>query len=378
MSWVRQGDTLGSDSRVLALEPGFTGPTSRASVLGVVMQLASLSALNGLDGLVDEPMLRQVCLPDDPAPVVAEAVRVGLLTRVPRKRRWQIALDEKLIHIRPQAEVDWEAQQRRDTANPRLTMPARERDGDACRYCARVVWWGGNKRSSRAGSYDHRTPGQRAVSPDDLVVACKECNSRRGGWVRAGWDLAQMDAEMPLLPVPEPPFYSPGTAEQLTRFKGRTVAPTSSSGVVDPARKRPTTREGTVEDPALKRPTAGARPADPALKRPAGTTDTARKRPVERPTHQVDPAEQDDVYATSWDDDVGVSPEFAGGKVANAPPETCSAAGPGLADLQMSAETRSTGRVGSGREGQGSRLPGPARPPGRGRGRRGRSSGGEL
>ena len=54
----------------------------------------------------------------------------------------------------------------------------RSRDGDLCRYCGvQVVWQ--DRRGPAGGTYDHIDPtfGNTA---DNLVVACRRCNSAKG------------------------------------------------------------------------------------------------------------------------------------------------------------------------------------------------------
>lgn len=58
-----------------------------------------------------------------------------------------------------------------------LVHAVRERDGDNCRYCDREVDWK-DRKSSKGGTYDHVDPdGGNDI--DNIVVACRECNSRK-------------------------------------------------------------------------------------------------------------------------------------------------------------------------------------------------------
>lgn len=60
-----------------------------------------------------------------------------------------------------------------------LREAIRLRDDDHCRYCGqRVVWK--DRRGTAGGTYDHIDPtGENTL--DNLVVACRGCNSRKGG-----------------------------------------------------------------------------------------------------------------------------------------------------------------------------------------------------
>lgn len=74
-----------------------------------------------------------------------------------------------------------------------LTREVRMRDGDNCRYCGTVVDWK-DRRSSKGGTYDHVDP-EGPNTPDNLVVACRGCNSQKGR--RTPEDSGQV-----LLPIP--------------------------------------------------------------------------------------------------------------------------------------------------------------------------------
>lgn len=53
----------------------------------------------------------------------------------------------------------------------------RWRDGDACRYCGKVVNWA-DRKGGKGGVYDHVCPASRTWHSE--VVACRSCNSIRG------------------------------------------------------------------------------------------------------------------------------------------------------------------------------------------------------
>jgi len=54
----------------------------------------------------------------------------------------------------------------------------RERDGDTCRYCGKTVSWT-DKRGPDGATYDHVDPNG-PTTPENLVVACRSCNSAKG------------------------------------------------------------------------------------------------------------------------------------------------------------------------------------------------------
>jgi 5-methylcytosine-specific restriction endonuclease McrA len=192
-------------------------------------------------------------------------------TRHANLQAWKLVDDPEFLHIRLAAEIEWERRQRADSSNPALTVPARLRDGDACRYCAKVVTFGSRKGPRAAAysraSFDHRTPGKGASTPDELVVACSACNSSRK-------DDPEADQRMPLLPAPRSPLYSAATATFLANH-GVTVTPTEDL--------RPGTFPGTAPgDPAASETTP-----PPLIERApvshtaaAGSADTADRLPT--------------------------------------------------------------------------------------------------
>ena len=66
-------------------------------------------------------------------------------------------------------------------ADPKLAKLLRERDGDNCRYCGKIVNWS-DRKGPNGGTYDHITPiasgGKDRM--ENLVVCCRSCNSRKG------------------------------------------------------------------------------------------------------------------------------------------------------------------------------------------------------
>lgn len=74
----------------------------------------------------------------------------------------------------------------------RLIKQVRERDGDFCRYCGKLVNWK-DRKGADGGTYDHVNPdGENLL--DNIVVACRSCNSKKR-------DRTPEQANMPLIPV---------------------------------------------------------------------------------------------------------------------------------------------------------------------------------
>lgn len=67
-----------------------------------------------------------------------------------------------------------------------LRRVLRERDGDNCHWCGRALLFRWTKRKTRipllAATFDHLIPECHAGGwhPDNLVLACHECNNDRG------------------------------------------------------------------------------------------------------------------------------------------------------------------------------------------------------
>ena len=212
MPWLKAGDNAATHPRVLRVatlgaEPGLTN-----EVFGFVFRCALQSAGHLTDYVVDAGTAWMLGGPRTQV-LLDAAIKVGLLTptTVPGVEDcpgYRIIEDPEFIHIRLKAEVEWERQQRSDTSNPMLTVPVRLRDGDACRYCGKIVQWAARK-GARAGTYDHREAGKPA-RVDTFVVSCGGCNSGRGNDPAA-------DDRYPLRPIPTNPYYSARTAEFLQR-----------------------------------------------------------------------------------------------------------------------------------------------------------------
>ncbi|HJQ00103.1 MAG TPA: hypothetical protein VJ851_00755 [Jatrophihabitans sp.] len=196
---------------------------------------------------------------------------------------YKIVDDPKFLHMLLKAEEEWMAQRKADISNPALMVPVRLRDGDACRYCGVVVVRGGDKKSDRYATYDHREPGQPGTVAT-LVVCCNGCNKMRG-------DKADADDRHPLMPPPPDPYYSKETLNYLANNR-RHVPPhvqvqlnlRPAEDTSDPAPSR-AARTATPQ-PAGQRdrldtssaPAEGTRSADPADRRSPGSGFTGSGR----------------------------------------------------------------------------------------------------
>ena len=212
MPWLKVSDTAAQHRIVWrALEIPGASMQSMWSLFGQVLALAVEAAAFKTDYVVERgSILKFTGTPDAAQKFIADATFCGYLTgEVPLddgRIAYRLVEDEDLFHMRLREEIDWENRRRNDTRNGALIVPIRARDGDACRWCGHVVYWG-NQKGGRGATYDHLNPGVPAETPEDMVVACRSCNSSRKD--NAGWAVD-------LLPAPSRPYFSAKSAAWLT------------------------------------------------------------------------------------------------------------------------------------------------------------------
>jgi 5-methylcytosine-specific restriction endonuclease McrA len=262
MSWTKKSDTAAFHPRVMRL-----GSSKDVRLLnecwGFLDRALTWSGAHYTDGFLPEHFAVALA-PGRASDVVKVAIRAGMLgpkikdpDGVPG---WQILYEvDDLMHIRSKEEVDWEKRHRQQLRDPEIWVPVRVRDGDACRYCGRVVKWYDNK-SDRGGTLDHVDPDR-----DELVVACRKCNSQKQ-------DRTPAQAGMTLLPAPAEPYYSPATVTRLAKFD-TTV----------PARTQPPTGRET-QQPARDAAPTGAHAADETDRSPIN-----RSSPVSGQPNRIPP-----------------------------------------------------------------------------------------
>ena len=227
MPWLRAGDNAATHPIVMRVASFVMRARDEVperdiavnEVFGFTVRCALESAGHTTDYLIEEGTAWMIGGPRTDR-LIELAKRAGYLSqqKVAGRTVYRLVDDPEFLHMRLKAEIDWEKQQRADSSNPALTVPVRRRDGDACRYCAKVVNFRARK-GKLAGTYDHRTAGQPAKTPDDLVVACGACNAGRR-------DYDDADERYPLLPAPTDPYYTDSTAAFLASH-GVTVTPSS-------------------------------------------------------------------------------------------------------------------------------------------------------
>lgn len=208
MPWLRSGDDAAMYPKLLSVvaNANFDGRLIN-EVAGFLWRSATQSANFITDYVLD--IGTAYTLAGDRLGVLTDAcVQAGLMEVVDMNgvRGWKIIEDPEFLHMKTEEEIAWERQRKQDNGNPALIIPVRLRDGDACRYCGKVVKWTARK-GKLAGTYDHREPGQ-AATVDTLVVCCGECNAKRGNDQDA-------DSRVPLLPKPVPPYFDKTTIEWI-------------------------------------------------------------------------------------------------------------------------------------------------------------------
>ena len=212
MPWLKVSDTAAQHRIVWrALEIPGASMQSMWSLFGQVLALAVEAAAFKTNYVVERgSILKFTGTPEAAEKFIADAMFCGYLTdQVPLddgRIAYKLVEDEDLFHMRLREEIDWENRRRNDTRKTSLIVPIRARDGDACRWCGHVVWWG-DRKGGRGATYDHLNPGVPAETPEDMVVACRSCNSSRKD--NAGWAVD-------LLPAPSAPYYSAKSAAWLT------------------------------------------------------------------------------------------------------------------------------------------------------------------
>lgn len=92
----------------------------------------------------------------------------------------------------------------------------RDRDGDACRYCGDAVTWT-DRRGPKGATYDHVDPTRPYDDFDNLVVACRGCNSKKR-------NRTPEVANMTLLP-PGKPRSNQGRIKTLNQTKPNQTKP---------------------------------------------------------------------------------------------------------------------------------------------------------
>lgn len=206
MGWLRASDTAAHDPRTLApLDREDADERTVDEVFGFSVRLACEAGGKETDGHVTRAMARALA----GTPARADRLMQMLVEAKvwePTKDGWQLLKDTKYLHLRDQGEVERDRVRGRDEKDDALTVPARLRDGDHCRYCRKRVNWN-DRRSLRGGTWEHVNIANQPTQLEEFVVCCFECNrapSNRGE----------------LVPPPTKPVYGEETKTFVRRRLG--------------------------------------------------------------------------------------------------------------------------------------------------------------
>lgn len=341
MAWARWGDTSATHPIPLkVLEHEDCDDRLLNEVHGFISRCAAEAGSHKTDYVVTRGTAVLMAGPSRVEVMLEVAIFAGYLTEVTLdgSRAYKLVDDDPdFLHLRLKAEIEFEQQRRKDNSTPSLVVPVRLRDGDACRWCGRIVDWG-SRKAGRSGTYDHLIAGQ-AASVDTYVVCCQSCNSSRKNGERPG-------GIEHLLPVPDRPYYSTKTVEWLEGNEWR-----KRNGLPVPPRPRKRYKPGDLA-PGLT-PAANAPVGDRPDNR-SGTEPSMDTAPAARP---VSPAPRTDVPSANAP--TQQRPEPDSGTAQRQPPpaqtsdlQTICGSSADSADDEGT-ESVGAGRVGTGRDGSG-------------------------
>lgn len=222
MPWARLTDTAATHPIVLAVaEHPDADDRSVNEVFGFMLRLAAMSAQYLTDYVFWYSSAVQMAGSKSQADHLLELAAFagyGVQDVEPGsgRRFFRLVADPDFVHIKTAEEVAWERDRKANNGDLSIIVPVRWRDGDACRYCGKVVNWA-DRKGGKGGTYDHRLPGQSGTWRSE-VVACRSCNSIRGNASKGlppSEGMAAADRVRPLLSPPDRPYYSPRTREWL-------------------------------------------------------------------------------------------------------------------------------------------------------------------
>lgn len=175
MPWIRIGDTVAFDPRTLhPYEDPDADARTVDEVFGFAVRLAAEAASKETDRHVTRGMARHLAgTPERGDRMMSILVSAGIWQ--PDGTGWTLVNDPNYIHLQAKGEVDRSRIRARDNRNDALTVNARLRDGDECRYCRKVVNWR-DRKSLRGGTWEHVNIANQPTLLAEFVVCCFECN----------------------------------------------------------------------------------------------------------------------------------------------------------------------------------------------------------
>ncbi|MCL6594044.1 MAG: HNH endonuclease, partial [Alicyclobacillus sp.] len=112
----------------------------------------------------------------DPHKLVSALIQAGFIDEPMYIHDWDDYAGRLLEQRQLQADRKKRSRQLYDDIN--LTRTVKQRDGDKCRYCGVTVNWR-DRKGPQGGTYDHVDP-DGPNTPENIVVACRSCNSKKG------------------------------------------------------------------------------------------------------------------------------------------------------------------------------------------------------
>lgn len=270
MPWLRLGDTAAHDPRTIApLELEDADERTVDEVFGFGVRLACEVTSKETDRMATRAMVRSLAgSPARAQHLMGILVASGVYEAT--ETGWRLINDPNYLHVQSQGEVDRNRIRGRDSRNDALTVNARLRDGDHCRYCKKEVNWR-DRKSLRGATWEHTNIAEQPTRLHEFVVCCFECNrepATRGL----------------LLPPPATPRYGTDTKqfvkERLGSWPTKAVIAERLSGLRT-AQENASSRQRTGEEHATRKgQRTSTEHAAPGLRTLAeNATKTARERP---------------------------------------------------------------------------------------------------
>lgn len=252
MAWLRIDDSALTHPKLFELLEACDGDHAlRNEAWGFLVLASSVSAQHLTDYVVSTGLLATIA-PGRHQYMIDLLTHAGLMEPVECDGRKQhmIVTDEQLLHMRKKAEVEIDRARKRDSRNPEVTIAARIRDGDVCRWCGKTVSFS-DRRSARGGTIDSLN-GHEDSTVDTVVVACRGCNSIRK-------EQNKSTSDWQPLPVPsrEEVYYEDSTIEHINgnswaQSQGIKLTPKQTEISFDdptPERKKPQPRQEVKTQP---------------------------------------------------------------------------------------------------------------------------------
>jgi 5-methylcytosine-specific restriction endonuclease McrA len=214
MPWLKIDDRISMSMKIRGLaDDGATGERAkqqRNAALGHWLQILAWCASERTDGFVTTDVLlgygtrsttqRLLRSRYGRAPLIHHRASAGPAPTCPclDGRRWppdfDYAIHDYLDYNPSRSENDVHRAKKRELRDATLKRAVRDRDHDRCRYCGK--WCQFSDRVSDDGlTFDHVDP-EIANGLDNLVVACRGCNNKKGR-------RTPHEADMRLLSEPE-------------------------------------------------------------------------------------------------------------------------------------------------------------------------------